>query len=177
MPKREAAESFGDSDHLRFVADGMLGKLTRWLRMLGQDVKYSSSLDDPQLLMIAKKEKRILLTRDFELYQRANARGIDAFYLEGLTGEEKLAELAKRYDVRLEIDMASSRCPKCNSTVKLVSRQQAEGKVERSTFDHYKEFWKCPNCGQIYWQGAHWTRIRKTLNAAKQILEEPEREK
>ncbi len=177
MPTREAAESFGDSDHLRFVADGMLGKLTRWLRMLGQDVKYSNTLDDPQLLMIAKKEKRILLTRDFELYQRANAKGIDAFYLEGLTGEKKLAELAERYNIKLEIDMASSRCPKCNSTVKPASRKQAEQKVERRTFDHYKEFWKCPNCGQIYWQGAHWTKIRKTLNVAKQILVETEKEK
>jgi uncharacterized protein with PIN domain len=145
--------------------------------MLGQDVKYSNSLDDPQLLMIAKKEKRILLTRDFELYQRANTMGVDAFYMEGLTGEEKLAELAKRYDLRLEIDMASSRCPKCNSTVKPVSRKQAEQKVERSTFDHYTEFWKCPNCGQIYWQGAHWARIRKTLMAAKDILEKSEKEK
>jgi len=174
LPNREVAELFGDSDHLKFVADGMLGKLTRWLRMLGQDVKYSNNLDDPQLLMIAKKEKRILLTKDFELYQRANARGINAFYLEGLTEEEKLAELAKRYAVRLEIDMASSRCPKCNSTLKPVSKKQAEEKVEKSTFDHYKEFWKCPNCGQIYWQGAHWTRIRKTLVAAKEILEKSE---
>jgi uncharacterized protein with PIN domain len=162
---------------LKFVADGMLGKLTRWLRMLGQDVKYSNNLDDPQLLIIAKKERRILLTRDFELYQRAIARGVDAFCLEGPTGEEKLAELAKRYDIRLEIDMASSRCPKCNSTVKHASREEAEDKVERSTFTHYKEFWKCPNCGQIYWQGAHWTRIRKTLSVAKEILEKSKKEK
>jgi uncharacterized protein with PIN domain len=175
LSNREQVESSGNSDHLRFLADGMLGKLTRWLRMLGQDVKYSNSLDDPELLMMAQKEKRILLTRDFELYQRANARGIDAFYLEGLTEEEKLAELAKRYDVKLEIDMASSRCPKCNSTVKPTTRKETEGKVESSTFDNYKEFWKCPNCDQIYWQGAHWTRIRKTLNAAKQILEETKR--
>ena len=177
MQNKEAAGSFGDNDRLRFVADGMLGKLTRWLRMLGQDVEYSNNTDDPQLLTIAKKEKRILLTRDFELYQRAIARGIDAFYLEGLTGEEKLAELAKRYDINLEIDMATSRCPKCNSTVKPTSRKEAEEKVERSTFEHYKEFWKCPNCGQIYWQGAHWTKIRKTLSAAKEILEESEKEK
>jgi len=157
---------------LKFIADGMLGKLTRWLRMLGQDVKYSNNSEDSQLLTIAKKEKRVLLTRDFELYQRAIGKGVDAFYLEGLTGEEKIAELAKRYDIRLEIDMASSRCPKCNSVVKPISTKEAADKVERSTLDYYEEFWKCTRCGQIYWQGAHWTRIRKTLGAAKEMLKE-----
>jgi hypothetical protein len=140
--------------------------------MLGQDVKYSNNSEDSQLLAIAKKEKRILLTKDFELYQQAIGKGVDAFYLEGLTGEEKLAELSKRYDIRLEIDMASSRCPKCNSIVKPMSTEEAADKVERSTLDHYEEFWKCTKCGQIYWQGAHWTRIRKTLSAAKEMLRE-----
>lgn len=157
---------------MKFIADGMLGKLTRWLRMLGQDVKYSNNSEDSQLLTIAKKEKRVLLTRDFELYQRAIGKGVDAFYLEGLTGEEKIAELAKRYDIRLEIDMASSRCPKCNSVVKPISTKEAADKVERSTLDYYEEFWKCTRCGQVYWQGAHWTRIRKTLGAAKEMLKE-----
>jgi uncharacterized protein with PIN domain len=156
---------------LKFVADGMLGKLTRWLRMLGYDVEYSNNSEDNQLLMIAKKEKRILLTRDFELYQHAVARGVGAFYLEGQTEAEKLAELAKRFDIRLDIDMAISRCPKCNSVVKPVSREKAAGKVEKSTFAHYREFWRCPKCGQIYWQGAHWTKIRRTLHLAEKSLE------
>jgi len=160
---------------LKFIADGMLGKLTRWLRMLGQDVKYSNNMEDSQLLVSAKKENRILLTRDFELYQRAVGRGIEAFYLEGLTGEEKLAELAKRFEIRIEIDMASSRCPKCNSPVKPVTAEQAAEKVEKSTLEHYSEFWKCSKCGQIYWQGAHWTKIRKSLTAAKEIMDKQEK--
>jgi uncharacterized protein with PIN domain len=156
---------------LRFIADGMLGKLTRWLRMLRYNVKYSNNLDDSQLLMIAKKERRILLTRDFELYQHAIARGAEAFYLEGQTEEEKLAELAKRFDIELEIDMAKSRCPKCNTMVKPISKERVADKVEKSTFEHYSKFWKCPKCGQIYWQGAHWTRIRETLDSAEQTLD------
>jgi uncharacterized protein with PIN domain len=156
---------------LKFVLDGMLGKLARWLRMLGHDVKYSNSSDDAQLLAMAKKEQRILLTRDFELYQHATAKGVDAFYVEGQTEAERLAELARRFDVGLEIDMATSRCPKCNTRVKPVSKEEVEGKVERSTSEHYSEFWKCPKCGQIYWQGAHWTRIKKTLKEAAETLE------
>jgi uncharacterized protein with PIN domain len=156
---------------LKFIADGMLGKLTRWLRMLGQDVEYSNNMEDTDLLAAAKKENRILLTRDFELYQRALGKGIDAFYLEGSTGEEKLAELAKRYGVPLEIDMSISRCPKCNSPVKPVSRESLAETIEKDTFEHYSEFWQCSKCGQIYWQGAHWTKIKKSLETAREILE------
>jgi uncharacterized protein with PIN domain len=162
---------------LKFIADGMLGKLTRWLRMLGQDVEYSNNAEDSKLLAVAKKENRILLTRDFELYQRALGKNVDAFYLEGATGEEKLAELAKRYGIPLEIDMSISRCPKCNSLVKPVPQEKLVETVEKNTFEHYKEFWQCSKCGQIYWQGAHWTRIKKSLETARKILQKQEKER
>lgn len=152
---------------MKFIADGMLGKLTRWLRMLGHNVKYSNKLDDAQLIMIAKKEQRILLTRDLELYQQATAKGVQAFYVDGQTEAEKLAKLAQKLDISLDIDMATSRCPKCNARVKPVPKEKVADKVEESTFTCYNEFWECPKCGQIYWQGAHWTRIRKTLEEAK----------
>jgi len=154
---------------VKFIADGMLGKLTRWLRMLGQDVQYSNKLDDAELIVMAKKEHRILLTRDVELYQRAVARGIDAFYIEGQTEAAKLAELAKRFDVPLEIDLKRSRCPRCNTKIRPTPKEKLAGKVEKNTFIYYNEFWKCPKCGHIYWQGAHWGRIRATLEKAKKI--------
>jgi uncharacterized protein with PIN domain len=145
--------------------------------MLGQDVEYSKNAEDTDLLTAAKKENRILLTRDFELYQRALGKGVDAFYLEGSTGEEKLAELAKRYGIPLEIDMSISRCPKCNSLVKPVPQEKLVETVEKNTFAHYKEFWQCSKCGQIYWQGAHWTRIKKSLETARKILQKQEKER
>ena len=148
----------------------MLGKLTRWLRMLGHNVKYSNKLDDAQLIMIAKKETRILLTRDLKLCQQASAKGVDAFYLEGKAETEKLAEIAKRFKIKLEIDMTTSRCPKCNAQVKTIPKEKVADRVEKSTFAYCNEFWECPKCGQIYWQGAHWTRIREKLEKAKEIL-------
>lgn len=154
---------------MKFVADGMLGKLVRWLRILGHDVEYSTSFDDDQLISIAKREKRILLTRDFELYKHAIAKDIDAFYLEGKTREEKLAELARRFRLELDVDMEVSRCPKCNTKVKPVPKEDVVGKIERKTLVHYDSYWECPKCGQIYWQGAHWKKIRKTLEKAESI--------
>jgi len=155
---------------LRFIADGMLGKLTRWLRMLGHNVKYSNKLDDPQLILIAKREGRVLLTRDLELYQQATARGVQAYYVNGVNEAEDLAKLAKRFGINLDVDMKISRCPKCNAQVKPVPKEKVAGKVEETTFSYYNEFWECPKCGQIYWQGAHWTRIIKTLETARELL-------
>jgi uncharacterized protein with PIN domain len=156
---------------LKFIADGMLGKLTRWLRMLGHDVKYANELSDTQLTATAKRERRVLLTRDLQLYQQATAKGINSFYVQGQTREEKLAELARRFNMQLSIDMAMSRCPKCNTRVKPISKERASSKVEENTFAHYNEFWTCPKCGQVYWQGAHWTKIRAMLEKANEILE------
>jgi len=156
---------------LKFIADGMLGKLTRWLRMLGHNVKYSSTLDDTQLITMAKKERRILLTRDLQLYQQATAKGVNAFYLNGKTEAERLAQLSKRFKIKLDIYMKTSRCPKCNTRVKPTTKEKVAAKVEKSTLSNYNEFWECPKCGQIYWQGAHWTKISKTLDAAKENLE------
>ena len=156
---------------MKFIADGMLGKLTRWLRMLGHDVEYSNELDDRQLIAAAKKERRILLTKDLELYQQATAKGVDVFYLSGQTEDERLAEMAKRFDIELDINMRTSRCPKCNAKVKPIPKAEAENKVEKSTLTYYDSFWKCSKCGQIYWQGAHWTRIQRTLKKAKEKRE------
>lgn len=171
----EAEESFGEHNTLKFVVDGMLGKLTRWLRMMGHDVKYSSSMDDAQLLSLAANEHRVLLTRDFELYQHALTKGFDAFYVMGQTEQERLAEVSKRFGIKLDIDMNVSRCPKCNTPVKRIPKKEAAGRVEESTFRFYKEFWECPKCRQVYWQGAHWTRIRKTFEAAENSLKNMEK--
>lgn len=115
---------------MKFVADGMLGKLTRWLRILGHDVKYSTNLEDAQLIQVSKKEGRVLLTRDLELCRQATAKGIEAFYLEGRTGEQKLAELSKRFSIDLDVDMTASRCPKCNTKVKPIPKEQTANRVE-----------------------------------------------
>lgn len=155
---------------MKFITDGMLGKFTRWLRLLGLDVEYANDMEDKKLMTRAEKEKRILLTRDLELFQQTNARGVDSFLVEGRTEAERLACLAKEYGFPLEIDITVSRCPKCNTQIKAVSKDSVAGRVGEATFTHYNEFWQCPNCSQIYWQGAHWKKIANTLDEAQKIL-------
>jgi len=155
---------------LKFLTDGMLGKITRWLRMLGYNVKYSNIFDDSTLISIAKTEQSILLTRDAELYRQAVNNEVEALYLEELNEVEKLARLAEKFGIKLDIDMRTSRCPKCNARIKRIPKREVEEKVEKNTFSNYQDFWKCMNCEQIYWQGAHWTKITNTLESAKEKL-------
>jgi uncharacterized protein with PIN domain len=154
---------------MKFLADGMLGKLARWLRMLGQDVMYSTQLEDDELLFKAEKECRILLTRDSELFRRATARGVSVFYVKGRTEAEKLAELSRFFSFPLKISLTRSRCPKCNARIRSTYKELLVGKIEKNTFINHDEFWECLNCGQIYWQGAHWDGIRATLEEAKKL--------
>lgn len=155
---------------LRFIADGMLGKLSRWLRMLGHDVHYYRDSDDKMLLEMAKSEKRVLLTCDLELYQKAKNKAIAAVFVEGSDETAKLADLAKLYGFNLEIDLRISRCPKCNGLIKVVSKEDVINQLPDLTALYYHKFWKCPECNQIYWQGAHWKKIKKTLKEATSIL-------
>jgi uncharacterized protein with PIN domain len=155
---------------LKFVTDGMLGKLTRWLRMLGHDVDYYRSLDDEKLIEISRSEMRILLTGDLNLYRQAITQGVEAFLVEAMDEAEKLAKLAKRFNFKLKIDLSVSRCPKCNATIRSISKETVVNQIPEATFTYYNDFWKCPGCGQVYWQGAHWKKIKKTLEEAKKKL-------
>jgi uncharacterized protein with PIN domain len=148
----------------------MLGKLTRWLRMLGHDVEYFNDLDDDRLVAIAAKETRVLLTRDVRLFRRASVGGVEAFLVRGRTEVEKLAELAGGFGFGLELDIEDSRCPKCNGELGSVSKEEVLDRVPRASSRFYDEFWVCGRCGQVYWRGSHWERINRTLGQAKQLV-------
>lgn len=157
---------------LRFLADSMLGKLTRWLRMLGHDTTYANHLDDKTLAKMAKAEERVLLTRDLELYRLAKARQVQVFLVEERSKSEQLAVLSQRFNLALQLDPNSSRCPRCNAKISTARKDSICAKIPSTTARVYDEFWECLNCKKIYWQGAHWKKITETLRAARMILEE-----
>ena len=148
----------------------MLGKLTRWLRILGHDVSYFRSVDDKNLIKLANSESRVLLTRDQDLVQQAINKGVKTFFVNGTDNVETLADLADWFGFNLEIELSISHCPKCNMLIRLVTKESVLKEVPELTALHYTEFWKCIGCGQIFWQGAHWKMIMKTLEEAKSRL-------
>ena len=159
---------------MHFLLDGMLGKLARWLRMIGYETTYLNNYEDRDLLSIAKRDSLILLTSDQELYRTAAGRGIESFLVEGRTEAERLAALADRYKLNLHIDTTISRCPVCGSPLKEISKKEVEDSVPPATFKVYQTFWVCnnPACGKIYWQGSHWNKIEQTLENARKILDD-----
>ncbi len=141
--------------------------------MLGYETEYQNDQSDRDLLAEAKQNSFILLTSDEELYRIASIRGLEAFLVQGRTEPERLANLAKRYKLRLEINPKDSRCPTCGSQIKETPKQEVENAVPPATFKVYSTFWVCtnPKCAKVYWQGSHWKKIEQTLVTAKNILD------
>lgn len=158
----------------RFLLDGMLGKLARWLRLFGFDSKYRRALSDEDLIDLVLVEGRVLLTRDFDLYRRAKRRDIETLLIEGRSEAEKLAEVAMHFGVELEVDPGESRCPRCNALLRRVEKEAVRGKVPLRTYEVYEEFWVCEGCGQVYWRGTHWRNINRVMEEAKSILRKRE---
>ena len=158
---------------MRFVVDGMLGKLARWLRTLGHYVDYDSSLNYNSLLDLAEKKKSVLLTRDEELSRRAKARRIPGIFITGDREEVRLAEVAKEYGVSLVIDMSLTKCPECGGSLAETSKVELGSQVPTASLNLYDKFWKCTNasCGKIYWKGGHLKQIELTLANARKLLE------
>ncbi len=97
--------------------------------MLGHDVMYSVEFDDSELLELAKKEERVLLTKDFELYKRAIGRGIDAYYVEGKDGVRATRGSCQTVRSALKIDMDKSHCPICNTKLKPTLKRAAPRRI------------------------------------------------
>ena len=156
---------------MRFVVDGMLGGLARWLRMLGYVTEYDSKADDNSLLRSSQTSETVLLTRDEELYNRALAKSIHSVLVRGGTEEARLGQLARTLGISLEIDMAATRCPGCGTDIHEISRGEASSAVPAKSLELYDRFWRCNNaeCGKTYWVGSHWKQIRHTLEEARKI--------
>lgn len=154
---------------MRFVVDGMLGGLAKWLRMLGHEVKYESNAIDNELLQTAENENMILLTRDVELAQRAKARSLSFLLVVENSEEERLARIARTFGISLDAPMANSKCPECGSDLKETPKTEVADDVPPTSLTLYDKFWKCTGCGKVYWIGSHWKQIQKTFGNAKKI--------
>src|SRR5207244_11326823 len=122
---------------LRFVVDGMLGGLSRRLRMLGYVTEYDSKADDNILLRNSQTPDTVLLTRDEELYNRALAKSIHSVLVLGDTEEGRLGQLARTLGISVDIDMVSTICPECEGELHELSKQEESRVVPAKCLDLY----------------------------------------
>ncbi len=141
------------------LADGMLGRLARWLRILGYDTAFDPQADDWTLVRRARAEARLLLTRDRQL---ANRRGTPALLIES----EELADQVQQVvaTVGPPPEGAFTRCPVCNERLASLSREAARERVPPHVYRTQQEFRLCPACNRVYWRGTHWQRMREALD-------------
>jgi len=147
-----------NDEPLRLLADGMLGKLAKWLRLLGYDTAYDNTATDPELARRARAEGRVLLTRDREL---ATRRGLRTLLIRSQMLEEQIREV--RDGIGPPPHPALSRCAVCNSVLTPVSPAQVADQVPPYVLRTQGEFHRCPGCGRVYWPGTHFHAMRAQM--------------
>lgn len=142
---------------MKFIADAMLGRLARWLRLLGLDTLYYPDITDRTLLKTSKQEKRLLLTRDTRLVQSKIA---DCLLIESDDVFEQLAQVVGTLGLR---EPEVPRCANCNGAMAEVEKKDVEGSVPEYVFLSHNRFMMCAECGRVYWEGSHYRDMRERL--------------
>ena len=147
----------------RFLLDGMLGKLARWLRILGYDAAYAPKFTDPELLKIAADESRILVTRDRDLHRRAIMNNLKSHFLENVHLSDWLLSLENKYTLTVDLGQLEPRCTGCNQRLDKATKGDILRTVPARVRERNTDFWHCPTCGKTYWRGTHWENMRGFL--------------
>ncbi|MCL4536784.1 MAG: Mut7-C RNAse domain-containing protein [Nitrospirae bacterium] len=142
MPKEE-----------RFIADAMLGNLAKWLRILGFDTLYFRTIDDNEIIRIAKQKQRILLTRDTCLVKRKTIDNCILINSNEVSGQLKEVLLwVKGQGSKVK---GNPRCAKCNGELVSADSESVADDVPEHVFLNFNSFFRCKNCGKVYWEGSH----------------------
>ena len=143
-----------------FIADCHLGKLAKYLRVMGFDTLFFDTIDDNDLIALAIKEGRIILTRDRVLHEREKA---PTFYLVPTDNLEQLQALQGEYAIKNYTLI--SRCIVCNTQLQSIEKSKIENRIPPKVQKYFFEFYTCGSCNRIYWHGDHYKRMMLTIDA------------
>jgi uncharacterized protein with PIN domain len=150
----------------------MLGKLAKWLKILGFDVFYDCRAGDRELLERARREKRVLLTKDHELL--ASSGGLRSLLIESDRWEEQLRQTIETLRVGRQV-RPHSRCLLCNVALRSLPKQKARNLVAPFVYERARTFALCPSCGRLFWRGTHFADMNAKIE--KILAESKRREK
>ena len=143
---------------MKFIADAMLGRLARWLRLMGFDTLYFADISDGELLRRALDEQRTILTRDTAFLKRKTG---DCVLIKSNDPFEQLDQVLK--DLRPETP-GQMRCASCNGILAAVAhKDEVADSVPEYVYLNHNHFLRCGGCGNIYWEGSQYRRLRAKL--------------
>jgi uncharacterized protein with PIN domain len=146
----------------RFFADTMLGRLARWLRMLGLDTAYEQEIADGTLVRRAIEERRVILTRDRRLPQEWHVD--DVLLVRSERTLEQLREVVDAFSLQENLSLFS-RCGICNEILVPADRREIAERAPETVRAGGCEVRTCRSCGRLYWQGSHTDRMRRVIEA------------
>lgn len=152
-----------DSFARAFFADAMLGRLARWLRMLGYDTAYEKFIADDELAARVLAEDRWLLTRDRYLVRRRVLRGRHTLIADDHV-QDQLRQLRRELHLRLSVgDQTAHRCADCNTALIPMSAAEAAPLIPPVVASQYPTFMCCPTCQRLFWPGTQWSSFLDRL--------------
>ena len=153
-----------DSDkEIRFTAETTLGKLAKWLRILGFDTVYAANIFGEKLIDAARG--RILLTRTKQIRNMKIAK--ERIFITSDHPFEQLREVVLALSIEKGDIRPFSRCIQCNTLIRLVEKDAVRGKVPDYIWETQNTFHTCSHCRRIYWSGSH---IRRSRDIIKRIF-------
>ena len=152
-----------------FIADRMLGRLARYLRLIGYDVSYPPTCPDAKLIGTARSEKRVLLTRDRGILDQESALKGRPEVVE-ISSVEVLDQIAQLAEEGWISRILAPRCALCNSPLLELDVDEARHLLPPYVLATQCSFLCCVSCNIILWKGSHWKHFRRSIS---QILQAP----
>lgn len=154
----------------RFLLDAQLGRLARYLRLLGFDCAYHNDIGDAELAARADEQQRVLLTRDRALLKRK--RLCLAHYVRATRPWQQVEEVCREFDLA-PVFAPFTRCTRCNGRLHGVDKAAVIDRLEPLTRRCVDRILECEACGQLYWQGSHVARMQPHVERLRQRLAHP----
>jgi uncharacterized protein with PIN domain len=149
---------------VKFIVDSNVGKLARWLRIMGYDALFFKDIDDDTLVRIALSQNRVVLTKDRQILKRRVVMSdkLKAILITDDDPKMQLASVIKQLDLNCHFKPFSL-CLECNKKLIKQKKDQVHDRVPQHVFQTQDDYMECPVCRRVYWQGTHWDAMSKEL--------------
>jgi uncharacterized protein with PIN domain len=149
---------------IKFIADNNVGKLARWLRLIGYDTLLFKQKDDARMIKTALGDDRVVLTKDTQFMKRRLVTNgeLKAILIKQDGPKTQIQEVVKKLNLNYHFNPFSL-CLECNQTLIPRCKEEVQGLVPPHVFETQTQYTECPTCHRIYWQGTHWQAMVKKL--------------